>query len=67
MMSLMKPFTIQPAEGAATSLYLAASPEVEGVSGKYFAKRKEKASSRASYDLVVAEKLWNLSMALTGV
>lgn len=67
MMSLMKPFTIQPAEGAETSVYLAASPEVEGVTGKYFAKRKEKASSRASYDLVVAEKLWNLSTALTGV
>ena len=67
MMKLMKPFTIQPAQGAETSVYLAASPEVEGVTGKYFAKRKEKASSRASYDLVVAEKLWNLSMVLCGM
>lgn len=66
MIKLMKPFTIQPAEGAETSVYLAASPEVDAVTGKYFAKRKEKASSKASYDLVVAEKLWNLSMALTG-
>jgi NAD(P)-dependent dehydrogenase (short-subunit alcohol dehydrogenase family) len=64
MMKLMKPFTIQPSEGAQTSVYLAASPEVEGVTGKYFAKRKEKASSRASYDLVIAEKLWNVSTAL---
>jgi NAD(P)-dependent dehydrogenase (short-subunit alcohol dehydrogenase family) len=67
MMKLMKPFTIQPSQGAETSVYLAASPEVEGITGKYFAKRKEKASSRASYDLVVAEKLWNLSIVLTGL
>ncbi|MFA5815095.1 MAG: SDR family oxidoreductase [Bacteroidales bacterium] len=65
LIKLAKPFTIPPAHGAETSIYLAASPEVEGVTGKYFAKRKEKASSRASYDLVVAEKLWNLSKALT--
>jgi len=65
MMKLMKPFTIEPSAGAETSIYLAASPEVEGVTGKYFAKRKEKASSKASYDLVSAEKLWNLSEALT--
>ena len=66
LIKLAKPFTIPPAHGAETSIYLAASPEVEGVTGKYFAKRKEKASSRASYDLVVAEKLWNLSKAFTG-
>ncbi len=65
MMKLMKPFTIEPAVGAETSVYLAASPEVEGVTGKYFAKRKQKASSKASYDLVTAEKLWNISDALT--
>jgi NAD(P)-dependent dehydrogenase (short-subunit alcohol dehydrogenase family) len=65
MMKLMKPFTIEPAEGAETSIYLAASPEVEGITGKYFAKRKEKASSKASYDLVTAEKLWNISEAIT--
>lgn len=66
MISLGKPFTLSPADGAETSVYLAASPEVESVTGKYFAKRKEKASSRASYDLVIAEKLWNLSESLTG-
>jgi len=67
MMQLAKPFAIQPAEGAETSVYLAASPEVEGVTGKYFYKRKQKASSRASYDLVVAEKLWNISAVLCGL
>lgn len=66
-MWLLKPFTIQPAAGAATSVYLAASPEVEGVTGKYFVKRRQKASSRASYDLVAAEKLWNISQVLCGL
>ncbi len=64
---LGKPFTIEPANGAETSVYLAASPEVEGITGKYFVKRKEKSSSRSSYDLVTAEKLWNLSMVLCGL
>jgi len=66
MMKLLSPFTLNALSGAATTIYLAASPEVDGITGKYFAKRKQKASSRASYDLVAAEKLWNLSAALTG-
>jgi NAD(P)-dependent dehydrogenase (short-subunit alcohol dehydrogenase family) len=66
MMKLLSPFTLNALSGAATTVYLAASPEVDGITGKYFAKRKQKASSRASYDLVAAEKLWNLSAALTG-
>jgi NAD(P)-dependent dehydrogenase (short-subunit alcohol dehydrogenase family) len=67
LMRLAKPFTISPSEGAETSVYLAASPEVEGVTGKYFAKRKEIASSKSSYDLIVAEKLWKISETLTGL
>jgi NAD(P)-dependent dehydrogenase (short-subunit alcohol dehydrogenase family) len=66
MINFLAPFTINPLTGAATSIYLAASPEVEHITGKYFAKRKQRASSKASYDLVSAEKLWNLSIALTG-
>ncbi len=65
MMRVMKPFMIKPSQGAETVVYLAASPEVEGMTGKYWAKRKEKASSKASYDLQTAEKLWNISEALT--
>jgi len=57
-------FAISAEAGAATSVYLATSPEVENISGKYFSKRKEKASSRSSYDLAVAERLWNLSIGL---
>lgn len=67
LIRLLKPFTIKPSQGAETSVYLAASPEVERISGKYFANRKEKSSSKASYDLQSAEKLWNLSEILTGI
>jgi len=50
--------------GAQTSLYLATSPEVEGVSGKYFSDRKEASSSRLSYDVTVRQRLWDVSQEL---
>jgi retinol dehydrogenase-14 len=52
-------------EGAQTSIYLASSPEVEGVSGKYFDNSKSVPSSPESYDEVVASKLWDLSEKIT--
>lgn len=59
-------FGRKPEEGAQTSIYLAASPEVEGVTGKYFANCKPVQSSPESYDKTVAEKLWQVSLELTG-
>ena len=59
-------FMIKPAQGAETSIYLASSPEVEGVSGKYFEKCKETRSSPASYDEVAARRLWEISAEMTG-
>lgn len=56
---------LTPQEGADTMIYLASSPEVEGVSGKYFVKRQAMPSSPLSYDEEVAEKLWQVSTALT--
>ncbi len=52
-------------QGAQTTLYLATSPEVEGVSGKYFSSSKEVRSSRASYDEAAGEQLWKISETLT--
>lgn len=52
---------------AATSLYLATSPEVEGVSGKYFIDCQPVPSSDLSYDLALQEKLWEISSALTKI
>ena len=54
---------LTPQQGAATQLYLAAAPEVDGVSGKYFDNRKAVASSRASYDVAAQQRLWALSEA----
>jgi NAD(P)-dependent dehydrogenase (short-subunit alcohol dehydrogenase family) len=66
VMALMQPFLTSPEKGAATSLYLASSPEVEGVSGKYFIKCKVKPSSPVSYDEALQERLWELSLKQTG-
>jgi NAD(P)-dependent dehydrogenase (short-subunit alcohol dehydrogenase family) len=56
--------TIGPERGARTSIYLASSPEVEGVSGKYFARRRPESSSPASYDEQAAQRLWDVSEEL---
>jgi retinol dehydrogenase-14 len=53
--------------GAATSVYLASAPEVEGVSGKYFSHRQEQQSSTTSYDQDLARRLWEVSAEMTGV
>src|SRR6266699_54832 len=56
---------ISPEKGAETSVYLASSPDVEGVSGKYFSDCKETRSSKESYDDAVAQRLWEVSAELT--
>jgi NAD(P)-dependent dehydrogenase (short-subunit alcohol dehydrogenase family) len=55
---------LSPRQGARTSVYLATSPEVEGVSGKYFIRCRERPSSRASYDQKTANMLWEESVRL---
>ncbi len=56
-----------PEQGAATSVYLASSPDVAKVSGKFFEDCKERAPSGASLDQAAAERLWTASEAATGV
>jgi NAD(P)-dependent dehydrogenase (short-subunit alcohol dehydrogenase family) len=51
-----------PKKGAETSIYLASSPELEKITGEYFADKKIKKSSSRSYDMQVAKKLWDLSV-----
>ena len=52
---------IPPEEGARTSVYLAISPDVAGVSGKYFVKSAIATSSPASLDEAMGERLWRIS------
>jgi NAD(P)-dependent dehydrogenase (short-subunit alcohol dehydrogenase family) len=51
------------ADGAATSVYLAAAAEVADISGKYFVRKKQTPSSPTSYDLELMRKLWEISEA----
>ena len=50
-----------------TSIYLASSPEVEGVSGKYYDKCRPVTSSGESYNADVARRLWDVSAELVGL
>ena len=52
--------------GAATPVYLATSPEVAGVSGRYFVNCKDTAPADAAFDAELAAELWQLSASLTG-
>ena len=53
-----------PAQGAATSIHLASAPDLEHVTGRYFADSKEKRSARRSYDQAAAARLWQVSADL---
>jgi len=52
-------FGVSPEEGAKTSIYLASSPDVEGVTGKYFVKSVPKQSTPISYDESLQQRLWD--------
>jgi NAD(P)-dependent dehydrogenase (short-subunit alcohol dehydrogenase family) len=59
-----QPLFLSPEKGARTSVYLASSPEVEGVSGRYFAKCKEKTPKPQALDAEAARRLWSVSEAM---
>ncbi len=65
LVKLARPFLISAEKGAETSVYLALSPEVENVTGKYFIKKKQKKSSGPSYDKDAAKRLWEISEKMT--
>ncbi len=67
MLSVARMFFISPEKGAETPIYLASSPNVEGITGKYFVKKKAVQSSRYSYDQEAAMRLWEESERLTGL
>lgn len=62
-----RPLLRSPERGAQTVIYLASSPEVERVTGRYFEDCKQKPSSRFSYDLETANHLWEISLRMTGL
>jgi NAD(P)-dependent dehydrogenase (short-subunit alcohol dehydrogenase family) len=63
---IARKFTLSIEEGAVTPLYLALSPEVEGVTGKYFKKSRPATTSLVSHDPTIGARLWNVSLRMTG-
>jgi NAD(P)-dependent dehydrogenase (short-subunit alcohol dehydrogenase family) len=59
--------SLTPEQGARTVVYLASSPDVETVTGKYFVREREVASDPVSYDQAAARRLWEVSEEMTGL
>jgi retinol dehydrogenase-14 len=67
LMKVAGPLLLTPARGARTSIHVASSPVVEGVTGRYFARSRPTFTSRRAGSAEDARRLWELSEALTGV
>ncbi|MDP2308967.1 MAG: SDR family oxidoreductase [Pseudomonadota bacterium] len=65
LVKLFHLFLLTPAKGAACSVHVASSPELEGVSGRYFEKSKSKEPAKAALDAEAQERLWTLTEKLT--
>ena len=61
---LARPFLISEEKGARTQIWAASEPSLQGVTGKYFVRQREKAPPRAALDAAVARRLWEESEAL---
>jgi retinol dehydrogenase-14 len=65
--ALLRPFMKSPERGATTSVYAATAPDLQGVSGRFFANSREARTSQASYDQALAERLWTVNAHLVGL
>jgi retinol dehydrogenase-14 len=66
LVPLMRPFMKAPAQGAVTSIHVASAPDLEQVTGRFFANSKPRRSSKRSYDEAAAARLWQVSADLVG-
>lgn len=67
LIRLTQRFGISPVAGARTPVYLASSPEVEGVTGQYFVRNQAIQTAPITYDWALAARLWEVSAALAGL
>jgi NAD(P)-dependent dehydrogenase (short-subunit alcohol dehydrogenase family) len=58
---VISPLLLSTEKGAKTTIFLASDPSVEGVTGKYFQKCKERKPSRKARDMTAANRLWQVS------
>jgi NAD(P)-dependent dehydrogenase (short-subunit alcohol dehydrogenase family) len=64
---LIRPFMRTPVEGAVTSIHLASAPDLDGVTGRYFARSRPVATSRRAADRDLQERVWRLSLDQLGL
>jgi len=64
---LKKRQLLTPKQGAETSVFLASSDDVIGITRKYFVEMKEKRSSDISYDKALQDEIWERSVKLSGI
>lgn len=67
LQALYRPFCRSNEKGADTAVWLAATPEIEGVTGKYFKDRKIRTPAPQALDDEDAARLWRVSEKLTGL
>ncbi len=67
MQKLFRLFMVSPEKGAQTTIYLAASPDVENITGEYFAKKRIAKSTKHAMDMEAAQKLWDVSLEYCGM
>ena len=67
VVGLATPFLISPAKGAENSLMAATSPTLEGVTGRYFVRKKESRPKREARDPDAQRRLWEESEKMTGI
>ena len=60
-------FLISPEKGAESPVFLASSPDLEGVTGKYFDRKREERPAAAASDKALGQRLWDASAALVGL
>ncbi len=64
---LYRPFMLSPEKGARTTVHVACDPDLQGVSGEYFADCAKGSSTKASQDMEAAARLWEVSEEMAGV
>jgi len=67
LIRLFRRLMLTPEEGAATTVYLASSPEVAGASGEYFIDRRPVTPTTAARDEDAARRLWEVSARMVGI
>lgn len=65
--TLMKPMARTPEQGAQTTVYLASSPQVEGVTGQYFVDSRPAQPQPYAHDREAQRRLWERSEQITGI